>query len=337
MMKSSTPSLQTLLQNYFLQRLMQQRRSSHETVSSYRDTFRIYFAYLVDMHGISVINADIKYMDLVYIQGFCKYLEEKRGNKSVTINNRIAAIRSFMQYVSEMEPEYSGIAKRALMVPMQKHKVPTMDFITKDEFEVMIKACDTNTFIGTRDKLMLLLLYNSGARVSELLSIRCSDIRNSDVPNRTSVKIYGKGRKERIVPLWKNTSVYIQKYIRNYHLNGDDVLFINKNGDELTRSGVRSRINAIVKEAEKDARTLTEKNITPHTFRHSVAMNLLIAGVDISTIAIWLGHSSIETTHKYMVADMDMKRKAMEKVGSSGDASYKYKPSSDILSFLNTL
>jgi len=337
MMKSSTPSLQTLLQNYFLQRLMQQRRASHETVSSYRDTLRIYFVYLLDMHGISAISADIKHMDLEYIQGFCKYLEEKRGNKSVTINNRIAAIRSFMQYVSEMEPEYSGIARRALMVPMQKYKVPTMDFITKDEFEVMIKACDTNTFIGTRDKLMLLLLYNSGARVSELLSIKCSDIRNSDIPSRTSVKIYGKGRKERIVPLWKNTSVYIQKYIGNNHLNGDDVLFINKNGDELTRSGVRSRINAIVKGAEKDARTLTEKNVTPHTFRHSVAMNLLAAGVDISTIAIWLGHSSIETTHKYMVADMDMKRKAMEKVGSSGDASYKYKPSSDILSFLNTL
>jgi len=336
-MKSSTPSLQTLLQNYFLQRLMQQRRVSSETVSSYRDTFRIYFAYLVDMHGISAINADIKYMDLEYIQGFCKYLEEKRGNKSVTINNRMAAIRSFMQYVSEIEPEYSGIARRALMVPVQKHKVPTMDFITKDEFEVMIKACDTNTFIGTRDKLMLLLLYNSGARVSELLSIKCSDIRDSDVPSRTSVKIYGKGRKERIVPLWKNTSVYMQKYIGNNNLNGDDILFINKNGDELTRSGVRSRINAIVKEAEKDARTLTEKNVTPHTFRHSVAINLLAAGVDISTIAIWLGHSSIETTHKYMVADMDMKRKAMEKVGSSGDASYKYKPSSDILSFLNTL
>lgn len=336
-MKSSTPSLQTLLQNYFLQRLMQQRRVSSETVCSYRDTFRIYFAYLVDIHGISAINADIKYMDLEYIQGFCKYLEEKRGNKSVTINNRIAAIRSFMQYVSEIEPEYSGIARRALMVPMQKHKVPTMDFITKDEFEVMIKTCDTNTFIGTRDKLMLLLLYNSGSRVSELLSIKCSDIRDSDVPSRTSVKIYGKGRKERIVPLWKNTSVYIQKYIENNNLNGDDILFINKNGDELTRSGVRSRINAIVKEAEKEARTLTEKNVTPHTFRHSVAMNLLAAGVDISTIAIWLGHSSIETTHKYMVADLDMKRKAMEKVGSSGDASYKYKPSSDILSFLNTL
>jgi len=311
--------------------------SSHETVSSYRDSFRIYFTYLVDVHGISAIKADIKHMDLLYLQEFCKYLEEKRGNKSVTINNRIAAIRSFMKYVSEMEPEYSGIAKRALMIPMQKHKVPTMDFITKDEFEVMIKACDTNAFIGARDKLMLLLLYNSGVRVSELLSIKCSDIKNSDIPSRTSVKIYGKGRKERIVPLWKNTSVYIQKYIKNNHLNGNDVLFKNKNGDELTRSGVRFRINVIVKEAEKETKALTEKTVTPHTFRHSVAMNLLAAGVNISTIAHWLGHSSIETTHKYMVADIDMKRKAMEKAGSSGDASYRYKPSSDILSFLNTL
>lgn len=336
-MKYSIPSLQILIQNYFLQRLMQQRKASPETINSYRDTFRIYFEYLLHIHGVSAQNADIKHMGLEYLQEFCKYLEEKRGNKPVTINNRIAALRSFMKYVSEMEPEYSGTAKRALMIPMQKYTIPTMDFISRNEFEAMMRVCDTNRFIGARDKLMLLLLYNLGVRVSELLAIKCSDIRNSDIPNRTSIKIYGKGRKERIIPLWKNTSRYIQKYITNNHLCDDDSLFINKNGNKLTRSGVRSRVSAIVKEAEKETKTLAEKNITPHTFRHSVAINLLNAGVDISTIAIWLGHSSIDTTHKYMVADIEMKRKAMEKAGSSGDSSYRYKPTHDILKFLNTL
>lgn len=112
---------------------------------------------------------------------------------------------------------------------------------------------------------------------------------------------------------------------------------MNKNGDELTRSGVRTRINKLVSQATAQVPSLREKTVTPHTFRHSVAMNLLISGVDISTIAIWLGHSSIETTHKYMVADMELKRKAMEKAGSAGNSSYKYKPSADIMNFLNSL
>ena len=125
--------------------------------------------------------------------------------------------------------------------------------------------------------------------------------------------------------------------MKEYPIEYNGYLFINKNGDELTRSGVRTRINKLVSQAIVLAPGLKEKTITPHTFRHSVAMNLLMSGIDISTIAIWLGHSSIETTHKYMVADMELKRKAMEKAGSAGNSSYKYKPSADIMNFLNSL
>jgi integrase/recombinase XerD len=336
-MNSKSPIFQTLLQNFFLQRMMQQRKVSDETINSYRDTFRIYIKYMMDVHGISTINISVEHFDMKYIQLFCEYLEKIRGNKSVTINNRIAAIRSFMKYVSEVAPEYSGIAKRASLVPMQKHQSATIDFITKAEFETMLKCCNIDSSIGTRDKLMLLLLYNTGIRVSELLSLKCCDINNLSMREHSSLKITGKGRKERTVPLWKNTSIYVQKYIKTNRFNYTDNLFINKNGDKLTRSGVRSRISVIVNEAATDAPTLSEKNITPHTFRHSVAMNLLAAGVDISTIAIWLGHSSLETTHKYMVADMELKRKAMEKAGQVGNSTYNYKPSADILSFLDSL
>ncbi|OJF75662.1 MAG: hypothetical protein BKP49_11160 [Treponema sp. CETP13] len=336
-MLSKSTTLQTLLQNFFLQRMIQQRKVSDKTISSYRDTFRIYIKYMMDIYKISAIDISIEDFDMKHVESFCKYLEKNRGNKSVTINNRIAAIRSFMKYVTEVAPEFSDIAKKAYLVPMQKYESPTMCFITKDEFEIMLKGCNTNSFIGARDKLMLLLLYNTGSRVSELLSLKCYDINNLDMRKHNNVKIHGKGRKERLVPLWENTSIYVQKYIKTNHLNYADNLFINKNGDKLTRSGVRSRINIIVNKAASEAPALTEKNITPHTFRHSVAMNLLVAGVDISTIAIWLGHSSIETTHKYMVADMELKRKAMEKVGQSGNSSYNYKPSADILSFLDSL
>ncbi len=131
--------------------------------------------------------------------------------------------------------------------------------------------------------------------------------------------------------------MYINKYTKDYPVGKDGNLFINKNGDKLTRSGVRTSIDTIVAKASEHSPSLLEKSVTPHTFRHSVAMNLLASGVDISTIAIWLGHSSIETTHKYMVADMESKRKAMEKAGTAGNSSYRYKPSTDLLSFLNSL
>lgn len=336
-MKSKTPFVQTLLQNFFLQRLMQQRKVSTETIHSYRDTFRIYLQYMQEKYKISPSNMKMEYFDLDYLQNFCKYLEEERKNKPVTINNRMAAIKSFMHYVSELEPEYSAITKRVLMLPAQKQEQTLMDFLSKEEFDSLLAICDTNTFIGARDKLMLLLLYNSGVRVSELLTIKISDIKKMNQVNHASLRIYGKGRKEREIPLWKNTVFYINKYIKDYPIGENGELFINKNGDILTRSGVRTRINKLVTQAACHMPSLLEKNITPHTFRHSVAMNLLSSGIDISTIAIWLGHSSIETTHKYMVADMDMKRKAMEKAGMSGNASYKYKPSADLLNFLNSL
>lgn len=316
---------------------MQQRKVSYQTVSSYKDTFRIYLQYLKELYGLSATQADIQHFDLKHLQDFCKYLEEERNNKAATINNRIAAIKSFMHYVSEVEPEYSAISKRALMLPTQKHEQPSMDFITKAEFNSLIDVCDIKTFIGSRDKLMLMIMYNTGVRVSELLNIKLTDIHNADSINHVSVTIHGKGRKQREVPLWKSTSQYLNKYLVDFPVNNSNCIFVNKNGDKLTRSGVRTRINKLVSLAVSQVPGLREKNITPHTFRHSVAMNLLASGVDISTIAIWLGHSSIETTHKYMVADLEIKRRAMEKVGSAGNGTYKYKPSKDIISFLNSL
>lgn len=275
---------------------MQQRKVSAETTHSYRDTFRIYLQYMQDVYHKSPAGLEIEHFGLEYLQGFCRYLEEARSNKPVTINNRIAAIKSFMHYVSKMEPEYSAITKRVLMLPAQKQNQPTMDFLTRAEFDSLIAICDTSTFIGARDKLMIMILYNSGARVSELLVIKLTDIRKADAANHASLKIYRKGRKQREIPLWKSTVIYINKYMKDHPIGEDGSLFMNKNGDKLTRSGVRTRINTIVVKAADHSPSLLEKSVTPHTFRHSVAMNLLASGVDISTIAIWLGHSCIETT-----------------------------------------
>lgn len=155
-----------------------------------------------------------------------------------------------------------------------------------------------------------------------MLKIKATDIHNSDSVSHASVLIHGKGRKQSEVPLWKSTAQYINKYLEHYPPKENGDIFINKNDNKLTRSGVRTRINNLVSKVMVEVPSLVDKNITPHTFRHSVAMNLLTSGVDISTIAIWLGHSSIETTHKYMVADLEIKRRAMEKVGTAGNSTF---------------
>lgn len=325
-MSKSEKSFHAMLQSFFLQRLITQRKVSDKTVSSYRDSFKIYFAFLLAKHQVQSRNIEMKHFEANFLTGFCEYLAKERSNKPATVNNRLSAVHSFLQYVCETNPEYSGSIRKALM-----------DFITKPEFDAMLSSCDLGTPIGRRDKLMLLLLYNTGMRVSELLGIQISDLFGMDRPGEAVLKVYGKGRKERAVPLWKSTAKYLCKYIQHEKLSTPDRLFINKNGSPLTRSGVRSRIESIVKLSANTAPSLSGKNIFPHSFRHSVAMNLLSSGVDISTIAIWLGHSSIETTHKYMVADIELKRKAMEKVGRMGNAAMKYHPSPDILGFLNSL
>lgn len=331
------PTFPSLLQYYFLNRMMQQRKVSSKTIESYRDTFRIYIDFLKNVYHIPVQAITMEHFEREYIIKFCRYLEDVRGNKATTINNRLAAIHSFLKFVMEQNPEFCGDLKPSLLIPFQKTEHIAMDFITKEEFNAMIALCDTHTFLGCRDKLMLMLLYNTGARVSELLNMKLKDFQYLETPSNASVSIYGKGRKERIVPIWKDTAKYLVKYVETNSIEDDDHIFKNKNGCELTRSGVRSRIDRIVSLAEPKVQTLAEKNISAHTFRHSVAMNLLHAGVDISTIAIWLGHSGLNTTHKYMVADIEYKRKAMERAGTSGNDSYSYKPSKGILDFLNSL
>lgn len=331
------PTFQSLLQNFFLKRLMQQRNVSQNTISSYRDTFRLFFEYLRSKYRMAPSDITIEQLNSEYVEDFCNYLTEERTCSSSTINNRLSAIKSFLKYVIEQNPEFSNTIKGTLLLPFRKQEKKAMCFITKEEFDIYLSICDTSTHIGARDKLMLLILYNTGVRVSELLEIKYSDIRYLNTPGNSSIKIYGKGRKERVVPIWRSTAKYIRKYTDIFNISGDDKLFINKNGVPMTRSGVYGRIEKLTELSSAIIPSLKLKTITPHSFRHSVAMNLLEAHVDLSTIAIWLGHSSIETTHKYMVADLELKRKAMEKAKDSGNASYRYKPSKDILEFLKSL
>jgi integrase/recombinase XerD len=269
---------------------------------------------------------------------FLNYLEIVRNNKSKTINNRLAAIKSFMEYVSYESPEYSQIVQKIKAIPFRKIERREICYLTKDEIESLLNVCDNSTSKGRYNYLMILLLYNSGMRVSEMITLKKSDIIIYN-NNQIYLRIMGKGRKERTVPLWKTTNKHLTQYMVEHEIHNNDYLFSGKNIEHLSRSGVRYRIDCIVKKAKKEYASLNRKIITPHVFRHSTAMSLLQAGVDISTIAIILGHESIETTHKYMVADLKIKENALQKLQKPdfNSKSKRYHVSNDILGFLNSL
>lgn len=329
--------IQTLMQKYFLQWLMSQRNVSPETIKSYRDTFRLYLRYTETHCGVTPSKMSIAQFDADHILGFLSYLDKERGNSPKTVNSRLAALHSFVKYLIFELPEYNGLLNRSLMVPFRKTAKRQMEFLTEDEFAALKNACKTDTALGRRDMLMLLLLYNTGVRVSELVGLKRDDIHIDSGNTSAYIRINGKGRKERHVPLWKSTAKYLADYMRDHARNEIGSLFANCLNGNLTRSGARYRLDCLKQKASEAIPSLVKKNITPHTFRHTTALRMLQSGVDISTIAIWLGHESIITTHKYMEADLEMKRQTLEKMGDPGHSSYYFTPDASIMAFLNSL
>ena len=330
-------SFQALIQKFFLQWLMARRNVSPETVKSYRDAFRLFIKYLESTHNIKPSVITVNCLKAEYILGFLAFLEKERGNQSKTVNNRLSAINSFLKFLSFEVPEYSGLLSRSLMIPYRKEEKRQMDFLTKDEYQALVGVCEPDSELGRRDQLMLLLLYNTGVRVSELVGLKIQDIRADANGAPSYIHIHGKGRKERDVPLWKSSAVFLRKYMELHDADNNAKLFANRINGALTRSGVRYRLGRLIKKASEKAPSMKQKTISPHTFRHTVALNLLQAGVDISTIAIWLGHESILTTHKYMAADMEMKRRTLEKIQEPGENSLKFQPDDVTLAFLDSL
>ena len=334
-MKST--DIQMLIQKYFLQWLMSQRNVSPETIKSYRDTFRLYLRYIENRLGVTSPKMSITQFNAEHILGFLSYLDKERGNTPKTINIRLAALHSFVKYLSFELPEYSGLLNRSMMVPFRKVEKRQMEFLTEDEFTAMKNACKTDAPLGCRDMLMLLLLYNTGVRVSELVGLRLCDIHMDSQNTAAYIRIHGKGRKERHVPLWASTTKYLADYMRDHCRDETGNLFANCTDGDLTRSGVRYRIDCLQRKAAETLPSLRKKNITPHTFRHTTALRMLQSGVDISTIAIWLGHESILTTHKYMEADLEMKRQTLEKMGDPGRSTYHFRPDASVMAFLDSL
>jgi site-specific recombinase XerD len=327
-------NLGCLLQDFFCQRLIQQRRVSSRTVASYRDTFRLFLRFAERKLCKQVTELVLTDLDVNLVLAFLDYLEIDRQNNTRSRNARLAAIRSFLHYAGLQEPSALSTIQRVFAVPMKRFEKPMISFLTLKEIEMIMDAPDPTTWSGRRDRVLFAILYNTGARVSEVVNIKCVDVENRQC---TALHIHGKGRKQRIVPLWKRTSHNVRQWLHQIDQHPQSPLFPNRFGREMTRSGVEKQLQAAVIKARKKCPSLEVKKVSPHTIRHTTAMHLLQSGVDLSVIALWLGHESIVTTHHYMQADLEMKKQALNRMKEPKVGSPRFKPQADVLAFLDLL
>lgn len=333
-MSAGETDLARVLQAFFCQRLIQQRRASDQNVTSYRDTFRLLLRFAEHQLGKSVNALCLGDIDTTLVLAFLDDLEQQRHNCIRTRNARLAAIRAFLHYAALQEPAVLPQIQRVLAIPMKRFDRPMVGFLSREEIEAILIAPDTTTWSGQRDVVLLTILYNTGARVSEVTALQYADLIN---PGCTAILLHGKGRKERVVPLWKRTSALFQPWRKQNGATAQSPLCPNRFGQPMTRSGVTQRLKLAAKQASNDCTSLRGKVVTPHIVRHTTAMLLLQAGVDLSVIALWLGHESVTTTHHYLEADLKMKEQALAVLQPPALSKKRFKPSKDVLAFLDAL
>jgi integrase/recombinase XerD len=334
MSKAVVKTLQELVQTFFCQRLQIQQRVSVHTVASYRDTFRLAFEFIQKRTGRAANQQTLTDWEAPTILAFLDHLEKERGCEPRTRNARLAALRAFMRYVGQQEPTALALSSRVLAIPMKRFDRPLVGFLTKPELDAILNAHDPGTSSGRRDRLFFNLLYHTGARVSEMLAIQRRDIEWGSI---ATVQLKGKGRKQRPVPLLKPIAADLKRYIQELPVEPTTPLFTNRFGQQLSRSGAEMRLRLAMKTAVKQCPSLRGKKVSPHTFRHTTAMHLLEAGIDITVIALMLGHESPTTTHHYVELNMQMKERCLQTLQPTKSKMAPYKPSDRVLAFLDSL
>ena len=319
-MKPTPTALATALRAFFAQHLPLTRGLSPRTVTSYRDTFVLLLRFLVARHGRDVVDLGLAHMHADDVLAFLDHLETERKNSVATRNARLAAIHAFARFLATRDPEQVEEAQRLLAVPIKRGPSRAIDYLEGDEIGAMIEAASPQRRDHVRDRALLLTLFNTGARVQELLDIHAGDLQ---LDRPTFVHLRGKGRKERLCPLWPETADALRAVLRATPAAAADatLIFRNHRGEPMTRFGVRYLLRRYAERAKTAAPTLAVKRVHPHTYRHSAAVHLLRAGVDLVTISHWLGHASVETTNRYAAVDLETKRKALEKAGPVTGAS----------------
>jgi integrase/recombinase XerD len=318
-----------LLERFFTQRLIAQRRVSSHTIASYRDTFRLLLQFVEKRLHKPPSRLALTDLDPSLIGTFLDELEKDRGNGARSRNLRLTAIRSFYRFAAYEEPTQSGLIQRILAMPAKRYEKKLIGFLTRSEIEAVLAAPDRSTWAGRRDHAFLLVAVQTGL------------LRTLDVVLGTGahVRCVGKGRKERCTPLAKQAVDALKRWLREPRRGAGDILFPSARGTRLSADGVQFLLAKYVATAEQQCPSLKKKRVTPHVLRHSAAMELLQAGVDRSVIALWLGHESIETTQIYLDADLALKEKALAKTTplAKGNAAGRYRPDDKLLAFLKSL
>jgi site-specific recombinase XerD len=328
-----TPIAPTL-QAFFTNRLTKQLQASPRTIASYRDSLRLLLCFAHDRTGTppSALNWDD--LDEPLIAAFLEHLETERHNSARTRNLRLTAIRSLFSYAALRHPEHAAVIARVLSIPAKRFDRRTVTFLTADESRALIDAAPLDRWEGRRDRAMLTLAIHAGLRVSELTALNCADIA---LGTGAHVRVEGKGRKQRAVPLTKDAQAVLAVWLRERAGRPEDPVFATRTGRRLTRDAFERRVATHAAAAERCCPSLAGKRVHPHALRHSCAMSLLQARVDSTVIALWLGHADTSSTQQYIHADMTIKERALALLTPPAVKPGRYIPSDDVLAYLDSL
>ena len=330
----TSASFSSLLQAFFTDRLLRQRQASPHTIAGYRDCFRLLLQFAKERLDKMPSQLRIEDLDAPFIGLFLDHLEGTRKNSARTRNVRLGAIHSFFRYVALEEPAHALHCQRILAVPNKRHEKRPIDFLNREEIDALLAVPNPSTWIGCRDRTLLLVAVQTGLRVSELIGLNCQDV---VLGTGAHVRCLGKGRKQRCTPLRPETVKMLDVWLRERHGVPGDPVFPSMRDGRLSRDAIERRITKYTHLAAQTCFSLRGKRVSPHVCRHAAAMDLLQHGVDRSVIALWLGHESPETTQMYLHADMRLKEKALSRTEPLGIKMARYRPDDKLLAFPESL
>lgn len=336
MPKHDIPTLPKLLHSFFHEWLVEQRNASHRTILAYRDAWRLFLRFAAQRRARPVAALTLEHLTGADVLAFLQHIEKERRASVNTRNCRLAALRSFFSFVAEHEPQVALQCAEVLRVPFKKTARRATRYLESAEVTAILSQPDRRTAEGQRDHALMSLLYNTGARIQEALDLRPQDVY---FKSPAHVRLMGKGRKERISPIWPETADLVTALIRRLPRKPEEPIFVNRYGEPLTASGFRFRLRQYVEAATKIIPTISKKRVTPHVFRHSTAVHLVAAGVDVTVIRSWLGHAQLDTTNHYAQANLETKRKALEQVDPKLRPTKppRWKRDADLMAWLDSL
>lgn len=327
-----------LVESFFRDHLQRMCGASPHTIRAYRDALRLLFNFIAERRKCNVSDLRLEHLRVDAVSAFLAHLESQRANSAASRNYRLTAIRTFFRHLVRNDLAHASQYQQVLALPSKRTRTRPASYLEASEVSLILKQPDRRTERGLRDHALLLFLFNTGARVSEALGVRLADL---SLTHPKQVRLHGKGSKDRLCPLWRETVEALRQLPTVREAHAGDIIFRGSRGNELTRDGVAYILRKYTRLAAREAPALLRKKVTPHVLRHGCAVALLQAGVDVTVIRDYLGHASVATTSRYITTNLQMKREALERfwcrAGLSPTRVNPWKPTSDLLAYLNSL